>query len=177
MSQRPDHRHHVQSPLMRESLVDTELLASTEAPVVRMLPDVHVVKIGASSILDHGPKLVHPLVAAVRQALKSKRLVIGTGGGSRSRQVFSVRSDLGPAMRCRCFGPRPHPRNAACPRRRGGHSTGDVWTPSAAVHPRRPRGGFQRRSAVFALGASALVGPNSAPSSRRGLLSAVRDIW
>ena len=43
MSQRPDHRHHVQSQLMRESLVDTDLLASTEAPVVRMLPDVHVV--------------------------------------------------------------------------------------------------------------------------------------
>jgi len=39
---------------MRESLVDTDLLASTEAPVVRMLPDVHVVKIGASSILDRG---------------------------------------------------------------------------------------------------------------------------
>jgi len=95
MSQRPDHRHHVQSPLMRESLVDTELLASTEAPVVRMLPDVHVVKIGASSILDHGPKLVHPLVAAVRQALKSKRLVIGTGGGIRSRHVFSIGIDLG----------------------------------------------------------------------------------
>src|SRR5262249_58928556 len=88
MSQRPDHRHHVQSPLMRESLVDTELLASTEAPVVRMLPAVHVVKIGASSILDHGPKLVHPLVAAVRQALKSKRLVIGTGGGRRQPHCF-----------------------------------------------------------------------------------------
>jgi len=95
MSQRPDHRHHVQSQLMRESLVDTELLASTEAPVVRMLPDVHVVKIGAASILDRGQKPVYAIVAALRQALKSKRLVIGTGGGARSRHVFSIGIDLG----------------------------------------------------------------------------------
>ena len=95
MSQRPDHRHHVQSQLMRESLVDTDLLASTEAPVVRMLPDVHVVKIGASSILDRGQKPVFAIVAALRQALKSKRLVIGTGGGVRSRHVFSIGIDLG----------------------------------------------------------------------------------
>ncbi len=95
MSERPDHRHHVQSQLMRESLVDTDLLASTEAPVVRMLPDVHVVKIGASSILDRGKGLVYPLVAALRQALKNQRLVIGTGGGARSRHVFSIGIDLG----------------------------------------------------------------------------------
>ena len=95
MSQRPDHRHHVQSQLMRESLVDTDLMASTEAPVVRMLPDVHVVKIGAASILDRGQKRVYAIVAALRQALKSKRLVIGTGGGARSRHVFSIGIDLG----------------------------------------------------------------------------------
>lgn len=95
MSNRPDHRHHVQSQLMRESLIDTELLASTETAVVRMLPDVHVVKIGATSIIDRGQKLVFPLVAALREILKSKRLVIGTGGGLRSRHVFSIGIDLG----------------------------------------------------------------------------------
>ena len=95
MSQRPDYRHHVESSLMRESLIDTDLLASTETPVVRMLPDVHVVKIGASTIIDRGRKVVEPLVAAVRQILTSKRLVIGTGGGTRSRHVFSIGIDLG----------------------------------------------------------------------------------
>lgn len=95
MSQRQDHRHHVQSPLMRESLVDTDLLASTETPVVRMLPDVHVVKIGAASIVDRGRKVVDPLVAELRKILTSKRLVIGTGGGIRSRHVFSIGIDLG----------------------------------------------------------------------------------
>src|SRR5260370_31991089 len=95
MSNRPDHRHHVQSHLMRESLVDTDLLASTESPVVRMLPDVHVVKIGATTIIDRGQKLVFALVAALREILKSKRVVIGTGGGLRSRHVFSIGIDLG----------------------------------------------------------------------------------
>jgi len=39
MTERADHRHHVASNLMRESLVDADLLASTESPVFRMLPD------------------------------------------------------------------------------------------------------------------------------------------
>lgn len=80
---------------MRESLVDMDLLASTETPVVRMLPDVHVVKIGASTIIDRGRKVVEPVVAALRKILTSKRLVIGTGGGIRSRHLFSIGIDLG----------------------------------------------------------------------------------
>jgi molybdenum storage protein len=44
----------VQSFLMRESLVDKDVMKSTEAPVVRMLPKAHVVKIGGCSILDAG---------------------------------------------------------------------------------------------------------------------------
>jgi molybdenum storage protein len=92
---RPDHRHHLESGLMRESLVDSDVIASTEAPAVRMLPEVHVVKIGATSIIDRGHELVNPLVVALRQILTTKRLVIGTGGGLRSRHVFSIGIDLG----------------------------------------------------------------------------------
>ena len=44
---RTDRRHHVDSMLMRESLLDKQVMASTESEVVRMLPNVHVVKIGA----------------------------------------------------------------------------------------------------------------------------------
>jgi molybdenum storage protein len=95
MTQRPDHRHHVASSLMRESLVDVDLLASTERTVFRMLPDVHVVKIGASTIIDHGRKVLYPLVEALAAALKAHRLVLGTGGGVRSRHVFSIGIDLG----------------------------------------------------------------------------------
>jgi molybdenum storage protein len=90
-----DHRHHVRSLLMRESLIDKEVMRATESPVVRMLPHVHVVKIGARSILDVGSRVVRPLVHALAKVLEKERLVIGTGGGARSRHVFSIGIDLG----------------------------------------------------------------------------------
>ena len=95
MTERADHRHHVASNLMRESLVDADLLASTESPVFRMLPDVQVIKIGARTIIDRGRSVLYPLVSALGDALKTHRLVLGTGGGVRSRHVFSIGIDLG----------------------------------------------------------------------------------
>ena len=90
-----DKRHHVESMLMRESLLDKQVMSSTETPVVRMLPFCHVVKIGGRSIIDHGKKAVYPLVDAIRAALGEFKLVIGTGGGARSRHVTSIGIDLG----------------------------------------------------------------------------------
>jgi len=92
---RADERHHLDSLLMRESLIDKELMSSTEAPVARMLPDVHVVKVGSSSILDHGRKRTLPIVAALARLLEKERLVIGVGGGARTRHLFSIGLDLG----------------------------------------------------------------------------------
>jgi len=90
-----DHRHHLQSLLMRESLLDKDLEKSTETPVFRMLPDAHVIKIGGRSIIDQGRATLYPVVEALAGNLKSKKLVIGTGGGARSRHVFSIGIDLG----------------------------------------------------------------------------------
>ena len=90
-----DKRHHVESMLMRESLLDKKVMSSTETPVVRMLPFCHVVKIGGRSIIDNGKKAVYPLVDAIRDALGEFKLVIGTGGGARSRHVTSIGIDLG----------------------------------------------------------------------------------
>ena len=81
--------------LMRESLLDKKVMSSTETPVVRMLPFCHVVKIGGRSIIDNGKKAVYPLVDAIRDALGEFKLVIGTGGGARSRHVTSIGIDLG----------------------------------------------------------------------------------
>ncbi len=90
-----DQRHHVDSLLMRESLIDKDVVASTETPVVRMLPDAHVLKIGARSILDQGSAVTVPLVRVLGEILEQKRLIIGTGGGVRSRHVMSIGLDLG----------------------------------------------------------------------------------
>lgn len=95
-----DQRNHLQSMLMRESLLDKAVQKSTEpksdeAPVIRMLPNAHVVKIGGRSILDAGRSLMYPLVEAIGTCLDSKKLILGTGGGARSRHVFSIGIDLG----------------------------------------------------------------------------------
>ena len=92
-----DGRHHVDSMLMRESLIDKDVVAATHdgAPLVRMLPDARVLKIGGRSIIDRGRQALLPLVAAIGEALASRTLIIGTGGGVRTRHVFSVGLDLG----------------------------------------------------------------------------------
>jgi molybdenum storage protein len=90
-----DRRHHVRSLLMRESLLDKQVMSSTETPVVRMLPHCHVIKVGGRSILDGGQATTYPLVEALAFALKEYKLVIGVGGGVRSRHVFAIGSDLG----------------------------------------------------------------------------------
>jgi molybdenum storage protein len=90
-----DGRRHVQSMLMRESLLDKQIMSSTEMPVVRMLPFAHVLKIGGRSIIDKGRKATYPLVDALAAALANFKLVIGLGGGIRSRHVTSIGMDLG----------------------------------------------------------------------------------
>jgi molybdenum storage protein len=90
-----DGRQHLQSLLMRESLLDKRVMSSTEVPTARMLPDCHVVKIGGRSIIDGGKASTYPLVEAIGAALRNHRLILGTGGGVRTRHVFSVGIDLG----------------------------------------------------------------------------------
>lgn len=90
-----DKRRHVESMLMRESLLDKQVMSSTETPVVPMLPFCHVIKIGGRSVIDQGKKSVYPLVDALARILENFKLVIGTGGGVRSRHVTSIGMDLG----------------------------------------------------------------------------------
>ena len=93
-----DKRHHLDSMLMRESLIDEKVMQSTdkpETPTVRMLPEAHVVKIGSSSILDKGKSATYPLVEEIVKILKSEKLIFGTGGGARTKHVFSIGLDLG----------------------------------------------------------------------------------
>lgn len=96
-ARRPDARHHVDSLLARESLVDKGLLASTDGqpPLVRMLPEAQVVKVGGRSIFDRGRTALLPLAEALAEAMVRHKLILGTGGGVRSRHVFSIGLDLG----------------------------------------------------------------------------------
>ena len=50
-----DKRHHIDSMLMRESLLDKDVQKSTEVPVFRMLPDAQVIKVSKSGGGSSGP--------------------------------------------------------------------------------------------------------------------------
>jgi molybdenum storage protein len=85
----------VPSPLMRQTLLDRELLRPIDRPVIPLLPWLNVVVIGGRSIMDKGPDAVVPVVAELRAVLPEHRLLILTGGGIRSRHVLGIGLDLG----------------------------------------------------------------------------------
>jgi molybdenum storage protein len=82
--------------LMTRSLSDPELLAaSAEAPDHRILPDVTVLKVGGQSLMDRGRAAVYPVVDEIADIKRTHRLLIGTGGGTRARHVYSLAAELG----------------------------------------------------------------------------------
>jgi molybdenum storage protein len=85
----------VRSPLMRESLIDKTLIASTEAAVRAILPHVNVVKLGGRSIIDRGREALFPLIDEIVANQSTHTQIIGVGAGVRSRHIFSVGLDLG----------------------------------------------------------------------------------
>ena len=80
---------------MRESLVDKNVIARTEAPVSAILPDVNVIQIGGHSIMDRGRSALLPLLDEIVANQAEHRMIIGVGAGVRSRHIFSVGLDLG----------------------------------------------------------------------------------
>jgi molybdenum storage protein len=90
------HDNHMKSLFMRESLLDKKVMKiGQDTPTFKLLPDVHIVKIGASSFVDKGRAVTYPIIDELRKILKKERLVISTGGGARSKHLFSVGIDLG----------------------------------------------------------------------------------
>jgi molybdenum storage protein len=85
----------VPSALMRQTLLDRELLRPVDRPVIPLLPWLNVIVIGGRSIMDKGPDAVTAVVAELRAALPEYRLLILAGGGIRSRHVLGVGLDLG----------------------------------------------------------------------------------
>ncbi len=85
----------VPSALMRQTLLDRELLRPLDRPVIPLLPWLNVVVIGGRSIMDKGRDAVLPVVGELRAVLPEHRLLILTGPGIRARHVLGVGLDLG----------------------------------------------------------------------------------
>ncbi|MGH3797933.1 MAG: uridine kinase [Pseudonocardiaceae bacterium] len=82
--------------LMSRSLSDPELMqASDAAPDYAILPEVSVLKIGGQSLIDRGRAAVYPIVEELAVVKRSRQILIGTGGGTRARHVYSVAAELG----------------------------------------------------------------------------------
>lgn len=82
--------------LVSGSLTDERLLAETGTqPVVPILPDANVVKIGGQSFIDRGRAAVFPLLDELVENLPRHKMIIGTGAGTRARHAYSVGLDLG----------------------------------------------------------------------------------
>jgi molybdenum storage protein len=94
----PDARReaqHVISRLMRESLMDKQVIASTETPVRAILPHLNVVQIGGMSIMDRGSSAVLPVLDEIVANQQHHTQVVGVGPGVRSRHMLAVGLDLG----------------------------------------------------------------------------------
>src|SRR5260370_30727156 len=86
---------HVVSRLMRESLVDKQVIAGTEAPVRAILPRLNVIQIGGMSIMDRGSSALMPLLDEIIANQDQHTQVVGVGPGVRGRHIFAVGLDLG----------------------------------------------------------------------------------
>lgn len=96
MTHSRDSIKHVASPLARQTLQDDSLTRPIAgvAPI-RLLPWLHVIKIGGRSIMDRGAAAILPIVEEIRKILPEHRLLILTGAGIRARHLYSVGLDLG----------------------------------------------------------------------------------
>ncbi|MCU1649258.1 MAG: molybdenum storage protein subunit alpha, partial [Pseudonocardia sp.] len=85
----------VPSALMRQTLLDRDLVRAIDRPVIRLLPWLNIVALGGRSIIDQGRDALGPVVAELRGALADHRLLILTGPGVRARHILGVGLDLG----------------------------------------------------------------------------------
>jgi molybdenum storage protein len=81
---------------MGESLVSKSFLQGLEQkPQFRALPQVSVLKIGGQSITDMGAKAVLPILEEIVRNTPDHKVIISTGGGTRSRHVYAIAMELG----------------------------------------------------------------------------------
>jgi molybdenum storage protein len=91
-----DGRTHIESPLMRESLVDRRTIARTHTErELSILPDVTLVGLGGQSIFDRGRETLLPIVTELARLVGKHKIILGVGGGTRVRHTVSIALDLG----------------------------------------------------------------------------------
>ena len=94
--ERDGKRLHVKSRLMGESLVGKSFIDGLEvAPQQRLFPDVNILKIGGQSICDRGIRAVPAVIKEIAANKEKHKMLITTGGGTRSRHIYAIGLELG----------------------------------------------------------------------------------
>ncbi|HOD36342.1 MAG TPA: uridine kinase [Syntrophales bacterium] len=89
-------RLHIKSKLMGESLLSRSFAEGYEvAPQQRLFPDVNVIKLGGQSICDLGKKSLPAIVREISGIKDRHRMLLTTGGGTRSRHIYAIGLELG----------------------------------------------------------------------------------
>ncbi|NLV66067.1 MAG: uridine kinase [Spirochaetes bacterium] len=89
-------RLHVKSRLMGESLVSNKFINELELPPQeRLFPDVKILKVGGQSICDRGKHALPMVVDEIARNRKKHKMLLTTGGGTRSRHIYSIGLELG----------------------------------------------------------------------------------
>jgi molybdenum storage protein len=89
-------RHEIFNKLQGETLVSKGLFDRyNERPLIRILPELNVIKIGGHGIIDYGRDVVLPLVNEIGSLSQEHQLMIITGGGVRVRHIMDIGLDLG----------------------------------------------------------------------------------
>src|SRR3982074_3858085 len=85
--------------LMSGSATDEQEMARLDTqPVIQILPDANMIKVGGQSFIDRGREAVFPLIDEIVENLPKHKMIIGTGAGTRARHAYSVGgADLFPA--------------------------------------------------------------------------------
>ncbi len=89
-------RHEIETNMRGETLVRKGLMRRQSGiSTIRLVPDLHVVKVGGHGIIDYGREVVLPLMEEIGELSKQHRMLVVTGGGVRVRHILDIGIDLG----------------------------------------------------------------------------------
>lgn len=89
-------RYDIENKLQGETLVRKGLMKKhANTAQLRLVPELHVVKIGGHGIVDFGREVVLPLMEEIGVLSKKYKMLVVTGGGVRVRHILDIGIDLG----------------------------------------------------------------------------------
>ncbi|MCB0221814.1 MAG: uridine kinase [Chrysiogenetes bacterium] len=69
-------------------------LDETSTPLMHILPDTRIIKVGGQSIMDRGSAALFPFIKEVAECAKDFHILLGAGGGTRARHAYQLGLDL-----------------------------------------------------------------------------------